>query len=139
MYQKNVHETTAYLRVGASLLNILLCVMLKYHARRSGLGASISRSRSAAVMAKPLVRRFPRKGALAEACDHDGELRTALEEQCSAAMAAPTRRKLGIYAMTALRDDDGIAASACGTDEILATVDDIIGRVGQHCARTTDD
>ena len=44
--KKNVHETTAYLRVGASLLSILLCVMLKYHARRSGLGASISRSPS---------------------------------------------------------------------------------------------
>ena len=91
-------------------------------------------------MAKPQVLRFPWKRAPAEACDHDGELRTALEEQRSAAMAAPTRRKLGIYAMQALRDDDdGIAASACGTDEILATVDDIIGRVGRHRARTTDD
>ena len=90
-------------------------------------------------MAKPPVWQFRCKGVLAEACDHDGELRTALEEQCSAAMAAPTRRKLGIYAMQALRDDEGIAASACGTDEILATVDDIIGRVGKHRARTTDD
>ena len=90
-------------------------------------------------MAKPQARRFPCKRALAEACDHDRELRTALEEQRSAAMAAPTRRKLGIYAMTALRDDEGIAASACGTDEILATVDDIIGRVGQYRTLATDD
>ena len=91
-------------------------------------------------MAKPPVWQFRCKGALAEACDHDGELRTmALEEQRSAAMAAPTRRKLGIYAMQALRDDEGIAATACCTDEILTAVDDIIGRVGQHCACMTDD
>ena len=90
-------------------------------------------------MAKPPVWQFLCKTALAEACDHNGELRMVLEEQRSAAMAAPTRRKLGIYAMTALRDDEGIAASACGTDEILATVDDIIGRVGRHRTRMTDD
>ena len=89
-------------------------------------------------MAKPPILRFPCKRALTEACDHDGELRAALEEQRSAAMAAPTRRKLGIYAMTALRDDEGIAA-ACGTNEILAAVDDIIGRVGQHRARATEE
>ncbi len=77
-------------------------------------------------MAKPPIEHILCKRKMKESCGDEDELRALLQEQCAAAMAEP-RRKLGVYAIEALRGHGGPATSDLGANEILRSVDGIIG------------